>query len=216
MHPRYSLTLAALMAALALAACDREERTETARINADEAARTATPESTRSSDQAGSMSGAGTATSAAGGQLASSDTEFVTKAAEGGRYEVEAAKLAAGKASDPDVKAFAQMLVDDRTASNEKLRQVASSHNLPMPVSLPADRKGQLAKLAKLSGTAFDKEFVKEIGVDDHKSDIADFEKAAEGAKADDVREFAQSTLPTLKKHLAAAEKLAEAGKGKA
>jgi len=225
MQRLFTCTLTALAATLALTACDRGDRSETARIDSTPGSRTAPADA--GTAKSGTMSGAGTsaapdtsgtgstsgaatmsAGSSATGQLPAADSQFVTKAAEGGQYEVEVARLAADKATDPQVKSFAQMLVDDHTAANEQLRQIASSHNLPMPAALPADKKKKFDQLGKLSGAEFDKQFVKEVGLDDHRHDIAEFEKAAKSARSDDVRDFAQSTLPTLKKHLAEAEKL--------
>jgi putative membrane protein len=152
-------------------------------------------------------------TGATGGTapLAAADAQFVTKAAEGGQFEVEVGKLAADKASNPAVKSFAQMLVDDHGAANDKLKQIASSHNVALPASLPPDKKKEVDQLGKLSGAEFDRQFVKSVGIKDHHHDIDEFEKAAKSAKSDDVRSFAESTLPTLKKHLAAAEKLPKA-----
>jgi putative membrane protein len=106
------------------------------------------------------------------------------------------------------VKAYAQMLVEDHTAANEKLRQIASSHNVALPASLPEAKKKELDQLSKLSGPEFDRQFVRIVGIKDHHQDIDEFEKAARSAKSDDVKSFAQSALPTLKKHLAAAQKL--------
>jgi putative membrane protein len=116
-------------------------------------------------------------------------------------FEVEVGKLAAEKATDPGVKSFAQMLVDDHSAANDKLRQIATGHNVALPASLPDDKKKEL-----------DKQFIKVVGQKDHHHDIAAFEKASSSAQSADVKDFATNTLPTLKKHLAAAEKLP--GKG--
>jgi putative membrane protein len=132
----------------------------------------------------------------------------VTKAAEGGMFEVEVGKLAKDKGSDQAVKDFGQKLVDDHSAANDKLKSIASSHNEPLPASLPADKQKELDRLAKLSGAAFDKEFIQMVGMKDHKTDIALFEKASREAKSDDLRDFAKSTLPTLHQHLSTAEKL--------
>ena len=38
--------------------------------------------------------------------------------------------------------------------------------------------------------------------VEDHKKDVAEFQKAANTAKDSDVKNFATTTLPTLKEHL--------------
>ena len=146
------------------------------------------------------------------GALAPADQQFLTQAAEGGQYELEVAKLAVEKASDPAVKAFAQMLVDDHAAANGKLRQIASGHQLALPASLPEDRKRELDQMARLSGPAFDRQFIQAVGLQDHQHDIAAFEKAGQAAQAPDVKQFAQDTLPALKKHLAAAQKLPAKG----
>ena len=167
---------------------------------------------TQGATTSSTMTGANAPSTAA---LPAADAQFVTKAAEGGQFEVEIGKLAATKATDAAVKSFAQMLVDDHTAANDKLRQIASSHNVALPAALPADKKKEIEQLGKLSGAEFDRQFVKTVGIKDHHHDIDEFEKAAKSAKSDDVRDFAQSTLPTLKKHLAAAEKLPMGG-GKA
>ena len=152
---------------------------------------------------------------AATAPLAAADQQFVAKAAEAGQFEVEIAKLAVEKSSDPAVKTFAQMLVDDHGAANDKLRQIASGHQLALPAALPEAKKQALEQLSRLSGAAFDRQFVKLVGIQDHQHDIAEFEKAGQAAQSPDVRSFAQSSLPTLKKHLASAQKLPGAAPAK-
>jgi putative membrane protein len=144
----------------------------------------------------------------ASGPLNADDRKFVTEAAGGGLYEVAVAKLATEKATDPQVKSFASMLVDHHTQANEKLKQVATSKGVELPSALPADKQKELDQLSKVEGAAFDQQFVQIVGVKDHKANIALFEKASKTAKDTDVKAFAETTLPTLKSHLSAAEKL--------
>jgi len=66
-----------------------------------------------------------------------------------------------------------------------------------------AKQKAIYNKMAKLQGAAFDRNFKKEM-LADHKKDIAAFQKEANDSAAD----FANETLPTLQKHLNAAQKL--------
>ncbi|CAG1018704.1 hypothetical protein BURC_03512 [Burkholderiaceae bacterium] len=214
---RLALTASALAAMLAVAACGRDERIPLPAADAppgatsSESTSSATPSSATMAGTPGSMveqypTGAiGTPAAAA---LAPFDQEFMTKAVEGGQFEVEVAKLAAEKASDAAVKAFAQMLVADHGAANDRLREIATSHNVALPASLPEEKKKELDRLAQLSGAEFDREFVKIAGLKDHRHDIDEFEKASAQAQNADVKNFAQSTLPTLKKHLEAAQKL--------
>lgn len=171
---------------------------------------TGTSSSGSTDTSAANTSGTGSATSTA--PLAAADAQFILKAAEASLFELEVAKLAADKAAGPAVKSFAQMLVDDHTVANDKLKQIASSHGVPLPASMATNKKKELDQLSKLSGVKFDQQFLKMVGIKDHEHDIADFEKASRTAKSDDVKSFAESTLPTLKKHLDAAQKLPATG----
>ena len=56
-------------------------------------------------------------------------------------------------------------------------------------------------------GEKFDHEFAKAM-VEDHKNDIREFEKEAK-KKNDPAADFANETLPTLRKHLEMAQSLA-------
>ena len=61
---------------------------------------------------------------------ANSDAEFVQKAAAAGRMEVEHGKMAASKASNAQVKAYANTLVKDHTAANQELMTIAKRKNI--------------------------------------------------------------------------------------
>ena len=50
------------------------------------------------------------------------DKKFVMDAAVGGMAEVELGKLAAEKATNPEVKQFGQRMVDDHTKANDELK----------------------------------------------------------------------------------------------
>src|SRR3954468_19197496 len=52
------------------------------------------------------------------GKLNWSDRHFVTKAADGGQTEVQLGQLGVERASNPDVRAFAQKLITDHTTAN--------------------------------------------------------------------------------------------------
>ncbi len=60
------------------------------------------------------------------GRLSGADTKFVLEAANGGMAEVSLGKLAAEKATSPDVKQFGQRMADDHSKANEELKALAS------------------------------------------------------------------------------------------
>lgn len=140
------------------------------------------------------------------------DKRFIKDAAMGGLAEVEMGKLAVQKASNDSVKQFGQKLIDDHTKANAKLQAVASKANVQVPESLDSKHQSKVDKLSKLSGSAFDKAFVKEA-VKDHEEDVRAFQQEAENGSMPRVKDFANSTLPTLQEHLEMAKNLKKAGR---
>lgn len=143
---------------------------------------------------------------AAHAEASKKDQEFMQKAAAGGLYEVSAGNLAQTKGQSEGVKSFGAMLVKDHSAANEELKALAASKGVTLPSTLPAAKQKRLDKIS--ADKNFDKEFVKEVGLDDHKQDIKLFEKAGKDADDADVKAFATKTLPTLKAHREHAEGL--------
>ncbi|MBV8201429.1 MAG: DUF4142 domain-containing protein [Acidobacteria bacterium] len=141
------------------------------------------------------------------GDLAATDRSFVMAAARGGLAEVELGKLAASKATDPDVKSFGQRMVDDHSKANDKLRQVASQKGVPIPSDLDRKTRSELDRLAKLSGSEFDRTYVKMM-VKDHVKDVAEFNREATRAHDSQVRQFVSETLPIIQDHLKMAKDL--------
>lgn len=133
--------------------------------------------------------------------LSSADSAFAMKAAQGGMAEVQLGKLAADKASNPDVKAFGQQMVDDHSKANDQLKAVAQQENMTLPTDLNAKDQATYDRLSKMSGAAFDKAYVKDM-VKDHEMDIKEFQKEANSGKDEKIKGFASETLPVLQGHL--------------
>lgn len=155
--------------------------------------------------------------------LSSADRNFIMKAAQGGMEEVQLGQLAVSKASSEDVKQFGQRMVDDHTKANNELMQLAQNKGVTLPTSSttmnPSDtsmssssktntatgtntkEQKTMDRLSKLSGAAFDKEYMREM-LKDHEKDVAEFERESSSAKDPDLKSWATTTLPTLKEHL--------------
>lgn len=150
--------------------------------------------------------------STADDKVSRGDREFIEDAANSGLYEVQAAQLAAVKASDPQVKSYAAMLVDHHTNANNQLVQLANARKVVLPVAPPRRMRLAIEQLGKKEGAAFDREFVQDVGVKAHERDIKRFEKAAKDVRDPQLKAFAERTLPLLREHLAQAQRLAKAG----
>jgi putative membrane protein len=139
---------------------------------------------------------------AAAQNLSRQDQEFVNKVAKGGMTEVHMGRLGLERGSSAATKAFAQRIVDDHTKANDQLKDLAAKKG----VQLPAAEEKPLP-LEKKSGAGFDKAYAKAM-VEDHKKDIAEFEKEAKSGTDPDLKKWAKDTLPTLQGHLMQAEAL--------
>ena len=150
----------------------------------------------------------GQSASTASSTVSAADQKFMKNAAQGGEAEVQLGQLAVEKAASPDVKAFGQRMVDDHTKANDQLKQVASQLGVTLPSQPNAQDSAEKARLEKMSGAQFDKAYMNYM-VSDHKKDVADFQKAASHATNPEVKNFAETTLPTLQSHLQEAESIA-------
>jgi putative membrane protein len=129
------------------------------------------------------------------------DNTFYRTLAEGGMAEVDLGKLAQQKSTNPKIKTFAQQMVNDHSAANEKLDALATSKQATVPKTLDAAHQAERAKLEALSGNAFDKAYV-ESQVKDHEKTVALLEKEISSGQDADAKAFAQSILPTVRHHL--------------
>ena len=135
------------------------------------------------------------------GTVPAGDRKFMQEAAQGGMAEVQEGQMAAQKANDPEVKKFAEKMVADHSKANDKLKQIASDKGVTLPTDLPASAQRENAKLSKLSGAAFDREYMKHQ-VSDHKKVVSEFKSATKKTRDPDVKQFAEQTLPVIEEHL--------------
>jgi putative membrane protein len=143
---------------------------------------------------------ANTVSNAASSMTLADADDFMKTAAQGGMAEVELGKLAASKATDPEVKKFGQQMVDDHGKANEELKALAAKKNVTLPTDL-GSHQSDLDDLKSKSGADFDQAYVK-LMLNDHEDDVDEFQAQSDKAEDADVKAFAAKTLPTLKKHL--------------
>jgi putative membrane protein len=133
------------------------------------------------------------------------DTEFAVKAADGGMLEVELGKLAQTNAASPEVKKFAQMMVDEHTKANDELKTVAAQKNITLPAAMGEKCQKKYNDLAEKKGKDFDKDYIS-LMVSDHKDVVDEFEKEAEKGNDPELKAWAGEKLPTLRHHLEMAQ----------
>jgi putative membrane protein len=142
----------------------------------------------------------------AGTGTAGIDSAFVTDAIKGDNGEVAIGQLAQANGQSQAVKDFGKLLASDHGAHKQELAALASSAGISVTDEPTDEAKGNLKKLKALHGAEFDKQF-KVMMVEDHKKDIAKYEQQASSGDPQ-TSALAKKTLPTLRKHLDAANAL--------
>lgn len=138
------------------------------------------------------------------GNTSKATTEFLKNAGIGGKFEVDSSKVALDKAQNPDVKAFAQQMVDDHSKANDELKSTAANEGLEdkIPAELDAKHQAALEKLEAAPAESFDKEYIKAQN-DAHKEAVAAFSKYSKSGDNKALKDFATNTLPSLQEHKA-------------
>jgi putative membrane protein len=139
----------------------------------------------------------------------SGDEQFASEASSGGMAEVQLGQLAEQKGTSADVKAFGKRMVTDHTKAGEDLKKVAHDQGMTLPTTISKEDQITYDRLAKLDGAQFDAAYAKAM-LQDHKKDVAAFEKQSTSGSNDALKQFAARTLPTLKDHLKEAQDLAQ------
>lgn len=92
-------------------------------------------------------------------------------------------------------------MADDHGKANRELAELAASKQVQRPDKPSRKTQREKDRLAKRSGAAFDREYVKMM-VGDHEKDVAAFRRGSQAAKDPELAAWASKTLPTLEDHL--------------
>jgi putative membrane protein len=130
----------------------------------------------------------------------SKDGSFVKDATIAGLYEVEAGRIGTQKASNSEVKSFAQKMVDDHSKANSQLKSIVDKKGISAPTAIDKKHQGELDKLNKVSADKFDKSFMDTM-VKDHKKVVSMFDKEAKSGKDAELKAFASETVSVLREH---------------
>jgi putative membrane protein len=112
------------------------------------------PSSEQPAGTSGTVGGGG-----AGASL--SDDEFVRDVALKNMAEVELSRMALEKATNLDIKAFAQRMIEEHGAAGHNLRNAVSGHPIEWPAQLDDKHRKAAEELSKEQAANFDRDYVK-------------------------------------------------------
>jgi putative membrane protein len=139
------------------------------------------------------------------------DKKFVQEAATDGMAEVELSKIAQ-KSENPDIKRFADRMVQDHMAANQELMSVTGGLGIETPKALDHEHEQMRQKLTTLHGKALDDQYM-QVMVQDHNKTVNLFQQEERSGSSTQLKSFAAKALPILKDHQTMATEIARKAK---
>jgi putative membrane protein len=140
-------------------------------------------------------------------QAQEQDTLFVKDAMQGNVAEIQLGQLALQKSSNPQVKQFAQRMIDDHGKMNDSLKPVAQQLGVSAPNKVDKKAQNTINKLSALSGPQFDQAYAADM-VNDHKHDLQSFKDEADTTQNPTMKNIATQGAQVISAHLQMAQQL--------
>ena len=140
------------------------------------------------------------------GEISAEDREFLAKAIQAGVAEVQISDLALEKSENERVRQFAERMVQDHTATNERLLSLAETTANAPSVEMDQEHQAMLQQLSQLSGEDFDRQYM-QGQVQAHEAAVQLFSSEA-NQPTGPVDALAGELLPALEQHLRMAEEI--------
>jgi len=134
--------------------------------------------------------------------------DFLEEASANGVAEIETGQKALEESQNAEVRAFAERMIKDHAAANEKMAKLAADKGLEISDEATLMDKARTMILQAREGESFDAAYANNQ-VAAHERTIELFERATRSDDAE-VAAFARETLPKLQEHLEEARKLVE------
>lgn len=133
---------------------------------------------------------------------------FIKTVAQNGLLEVTLGKLAIEKASDPGVKNFGKLMVQDYNEMNTQLKALSEVKGLKLPASLPPKELEQVKQMSQMKTAYFEKLYMKMM-IEIHNKHIELFRGAGDSPDTA-ISNFSRKFLPVLERHRENALKVRE------
>lgn len=141
-------------------------------------------------------------------KIDNADAAAMKQLAQANLNEIEGGKMAASKAQSPEVKQFAQKMVDDHGKMLEDLKNLAQRKSVALPQSASLKDMAQMKIMERSSGADFDKKYMAEM-VKDHEKDLKDVRDLATKAKDAEFKAAVQEASGKINEHLQLAQRIA-------
>ena len=139
---------------------------------------------------------------------------FVVQAALANMSEIQLGHVATMKAQRPDIKKFAQVLIEDHVNTQKGLAEAAYGAGVKWPTEMTDQQRQLKQRLSMVKNDQFDREYLKAI-VNEHRDvermladQVTENGKATDAVLAAKVSQWAVTTLPAVRARLKLAEQM--------
>jgi putative membrane protein len=145
---------------------------------------------------------------AAKGTLSKDDARYFERLAHANIAEIEAGKVAQGKAVSEEVKKYAAQMVQDHGKMLDEQKSMAASKGVTLPTAPDKSHQNDLKRLQDQSGPGFDRAFMTQM-VKDHGDALKLVQDIADKARDPDLKAAGQKAVPEIRSHLEMAKRIA-------
>ena len=136
------------------------------------------------------------------------EKEFIHNTARAGMAETKASELALKKATDPDVKRYAQQMLDEHRQAHTLLVNLAKDRGMKLPEGPSLRQNTKLKRLEAAKGIEFDRHYIGDFGADAHDETIGEARRVLAQGEHAETKKLASELLPKLEQHLTLAREL--------
>ena len=133
---------------------------------------------------------------------------FLMMAAESDIFEITSSQIAVMKSQNPQVRAYASMLIDHHTmTTNVALRQAKAAGIVPPPAVLQADKRDMITQLMDATPADFDRVYLAQQ-IPAHEQGLALHTTYARNGDTPQLRTAATGAVPFVTRHLGEARRM--------
>ena len=140
--------------------------------------------------------------------IANADSAFIREVDASNTAEIRLGQLAERKASDSQVKQFAQKMITDHNGLQREWDNIASTSGFRIGGTIDQRHQEQLTRLERLSGNGFDRAFMAAM-VENHQESLRSLQSKGRTAQSTQVRQQASRSLGAVEEHLSLAQQIA-------
>lgn len=135
------------------------------------------------------------------------EREMMEDLAHANLAEIETGRLALEKTQNTQVRQYAQQMIDEHTKALQELQQLGQKKQVKLPDDADFQHKAIATAMRLLSGETFDKQYIRQIALRDHRR-TEDLLQKAQRSQDADIKAYAGKLLPVVQRHLSMARDL--------